>query len=58
MLYEGPYCTGKTGKMAQNIHMIFGNLAKTQGMLFAQVVKSPMLKLQDIEMCSEIFNIF
>ena len=39
-LMQGTHCTGKTGKM--------GNLAKTQGIWFAQVVNSLILKVKDI----------
>ena len=45
---QGTHCTGKTGKMASKIpcqgkHREFGNFAKTQGIWFAQVVKSLIL---------------
>ena len=50
---QGTHGTGKTGKMAQQIpcqgkHREFGNFAKTQGILFAQVVNSLILKVKDI----------
>ena len=45
---QGLHCTGKTGKMAKEIpchesDREFGNFAKTQGILFAQVVNSLIL---------------
>ena len=54
--YQGTHCTGKTGKtgkMAQKIpcqgkHREFGNVAKTQGIWFAQVVNSLILKVKEI----------
>ena len=50
---QGIHGTGKTGKMAQKNpcqgkHGEFGNFAKTQGILFAQVVNSLMPKVNDI----------
>ena len=47
---QGTHCTGKTGKMAkkypsQGKHREFGNFAKTQGIWFAQVVNSLILKI-------------
>ena len=52
-IYQGPHCTGKTGKMDQQIpyqgkHREFGNFAKTQGIWFAQVVNSHILEVKDI----------
>ena len=46
------HCTGKTGEMAKNIpcqgkHREFGNFTKTQGMWFAQVVNSLILKVKN-----------
>ena len=50
---QGTHCTGKTGKMAktnhcQGKHREFGNFAKTQGILFAQVLNFQILNLTDI----------
>ena len=50
---QGTHCTGKTGKMTKNIpcqgnHREFGNSAKTQGIWFAQVVNSLILKIKDM----------
>ena len=50
---KGPHVTGKTGKMAkknpcQGKHRDFGTFAKTQGIWFAQVVNSLILKVKDI----------
>ena len=62
ILYEqSPHCTGKTGKTApiipcQGKHREFGNFAKTQGIWFAQVVNSLILKIQDIAMFSVKFS--
>ena len=47
---QGTHATGKTGKMAKIIpcqgkHREFGNFAKTQGIWFAQVVHSLILKI-------------
>ena len=49
----GPHCTRKTRKMSKRIpcqgkHREFGNFAKTQGILFAQVVNSVIQKVKDI----------
>ena len=49
----GTHGTGKIGKMAkknrcQGKLREFGNCAKTQGILFAQVVNSLILKVKDI----------
>ena len=50
---QGTHCTGKTGKMAKKVpcqgkHREFGNFAKTQGIWFALVVNSLILKVKDI----------
>ena len=50
---QGTHWTGKTGKMAttkfcQGKHRKFGNFAKTQGVWFAQLVNSLILKVKDI----------
>ena len=50
---QGTHCTGKTGKVAkenpcQGKHREFVNFAKTQGIWFAQVVSSLILKVKDI----------
>ena len=61
---QGTHGTGKTGKMAQQIpcqgkHREFGNFAKTQGILFAQVVNSLILKVKDILIFgAKILNFF
>ena len=52
-IYQGHHCTGKTGKMAEKIpcqgkNREFGNFAKTQGFMFAQVVNPLILKVKDI----------
>ena len=49
----GTHCTGKTGKMikknpCRGKHREFGNFAKIQGIWFAQVVNSLILKVKDI----------
>ena len=51
--------SGKTGKMAKRIHCQgkhreFGNFAKTQGIWFAQVVNSLILKVKDIPIFAAI----
>ena len=53
MRHQGTHCTRNTGKMVQKIpcwgkHREFGNFAKTQGIWFAQVVNSLILKVKDI----------
>ena len=60
---QGTHGTGKTGKMARNIpcqgkHREFGNFAKTQGILFAQVVNSLMPKVKDIAIFAAKISIF
>ena len=49
---QGTHCTGKQGKWKKNScqgkHREFGNFAKTQGIWFAQVVNSLILKVKDI----------
>ena len=54
----GPHSTGKTGKMVKTIpvreNRKFGNFAKTQGILSAQVVNFLILKIQDI---AEFFKV-
>ena len=55
--------TGKTGKMVKNIpcqgkHREFGNFAKTQGIWFAQVVNSLILKVKDIAIFAAKFSSF
>ena len=42
---QGTHSTGKTGKMAREKHREFGNVAKTQGIWFVQVVHSLILKV-------------
>ena len=60
-LEHGPHCTGKTGKMlgknpCLEKHREFGNSAKTQGIWFAKVVNSLILKIQYIEMFAVKFS--
>ena len=51
---QGTHCSGKTGKIAktkfpvQGKHREFGNFAKTQGIWFAHVVNSLILKVKDL----------
>ena len=52
-MYQGTHCKGKTGEMAkQNLcqgkHREFGNVAKTQGIWFAQVVNSLIIKVKGV----------
>ena len=52
-VYQCTLATGKTGKMAKKIpcqgkHRESGNFAKTQGIWFAQVVNSLILKVKDV----------
>ena len=62
-IYQGPHCTGKTGKMAKKNpckgkHRAFGNVAKTQGIWFAQVVNSLILKVKYISIfAAKISNV-
>ena len=60
---HGTHCTGKTRKMffkkSVRENREFGNFAKTQGIWFAQVVNSLILKVKDISIfASEISNFF
>ena len=60
---HGTHGTGKTGKMVKNIscqgkHREFGNFAKTQGIWFAQVVNSLILKVKDIGIFAAKFSSF
>ena len=51
MYHQGTHCTGKTGKIAKNSqgkHREFGNFATTQGICFAQLVNSLILKVTNI----------
>ena len=63
-MFQGTHCTGKTGKMVkknpcQGKHWEFGNFAKTQGIWFAQVVNSLILKVKDISIfAAKIRNSF
>ena len=62
VIHQGTHCTGKTGNMTQNIpchwkHREFGNFAKTQGILFAQV-DSLILKVKDIAIFAVKISIF
>ena len=57
-----PTAQGKHGKLikkkfaCQGKHREFGNFAKTQGILFAQVVNSLILKVTDIAIISILFQ--
>ena len=58
-----PTAQGKSGKMPKRIpcqgkHREFGNFAKTQGILFAQVVSSLILKIKDIVLFAPKISIF
>ena len=56
-MYQGTHCTGKTGKKGK--HREIGNFAKTQGIWFAQVVNSLILKVKDITIfATRISNFF
>ena len=62
-LFQGTHGTGKTGKMALKIpcqgkHREFGNFAKTQGILFAQVVNSLILKVKNTAIFAAKISIF
>ena len=62
-IHQGTHCTGKTGKMAkknpckgkQGIWKFGQNTGKTQGIWFAQVVNSQILRY--FEICSENLQI-
>ena len=54
----GSHGTGKAGKMTKLLPCQGGNLAKTQGIWFAQVVNSLFLKLIDISIFAAKFSIF
>ena len=56
---QGPHSTGKMAKRnpSQRKHREFGNFAKTQGILFAQVVNSLIQKVEGYcDICSENFQ--
>ena len=61
---QGTHGTGKTGKMVkkknpcQGKHREFGNFAKTQGIWFAQVVNSLILKVKNISVFAGKISIF
>ena len=62
-VYPGTHATGKTGKMAKKIpcqgkHRESGNFAKTQGIWFAQVVNSLILKVKDVLIFAAKISIF
>ena len=63
-LNQGTHCPGKTGKMVpknpcQGTRREFGNFAKTQGIWFAQVVNSLILKVKEISIiAANFFSIF
>ena len=62
-LLQGTHGTEKTGKMTkknpcQGKHREFGNFAKTQGSLFAQVVNSLILKVKDTAIFAAKISIF
>ena len=55
--HQGTPCTGKMGgggNPCQGKHRGFGNFAKTQGIWFAQVVNSLILKVKDISIFAAI----
>ena len=62
--HQGSHGTGKTGNMAttknpcQGKHREFGKFAKTQGILFAQVVNSLILEVKDIAIFAAEISIF
>ena len=63
MSHYHAHATGKTGKMAENIpcqgkHRVFGNFAKTQGIWYAQVVISLILKVNDVSIFAAKISIF
>ena len=57
-----PTAQGKPGKwpkkFRQGKHREFGNFAKTQGILFAQVVNSLILKVKDTAIFAANISIF
>ena len=60
---QGTHTTGKTGKMAEKIpcqgkHREFGNFAITQGIWYAQVVISLILKVKDVSIFAAKISIF
>ena len=62
-IWQGTHCTGKTGKVTKEIpcrgkHREIGNFAKTQGILFAQVVHSLIIKVKDILIFAAKISIF
>ena len=64
MYTQGTHYTEKKGEMpkknlCQGKHREFGNVAKTQGIWFAQVVNSQILKVKDIsKFAAKISNFF
>ena len=60
---QGTHSIGKTGKMAKRIpcqgkHREFGNVIKAQGILFAQVLNSLILKVKDIAIFAAKISFF
>ena len=60
---SGTHTTGKTGKMEKKKSRSgktqeFGNFSKTQGIWFAQVVISLILKVKDISVFAAKISIF
>ena len=63
LIIRVPTAQGKQGKWpqknpCQGKHREFGNFAKTQGILFAQVVNSLFLKVKDIAIFAAKISIF
>ena len=63
IIQQGTHSTRTTGKMANKIlcqgkHREFGNVVKTQGIWFAQVVNFLILKVKDISVFSVKISIF
>ena len=60
---QGPHCTGETWENGpknpcQGKYREFGNFAKTQGIWFAQVVNSLILKVKNISVFAAKGSIF
>ena len=62
VLYRVPTPQGKQGKWQKKFHQgkhrELGNFAKAQGIRFAQVVNSLILKVKDISIFAEKISIF
>ena len=55
-MVQGPHCTGKTVRGNTGNLEILPNTWKIQGDLFAQVVDSVLLKIQDITIFAAYFS--